>query len=570
MQMPKNKRPLFQKLFYRYTAILICIVAVLVIYFISETRAGILDTNMDYMKMMNEKSADYLDQSAEDTRHILSDLYQSAEVLNDLLNYMRLGEEEYQKYRLDQYMASSSLVYEGFDDYMEKVMQSYPSIEHIELISYEQNRLTDCYPNGKNYISGDVKARIAEVGSENLAGDGEFSYVKELRDPVTMLSAGCMIVSFQSEEFREIQKYYSKAELFIYNKQGSVVYLSDDGLDVERFLQSAKTGSDGKFLKAYTQKAEVQGYTVYSYMNRQKAAAIPWPAFLTIVGLGLVAVIIGEICVHYYLKHLAKRLEVIVSGMDQVMTGDLNVRLPAEQSGDELDVISGHFNEMCQRLDRYIKKSYLAEIEQKNAELFALQSQINPHFLYNTLEAIRMKALMNGDREVGKMLYSMAVIFRSQIKEADVITVVQEIHYCKKYLELFEYRYADKFTSEVRCPEELMNYPIIKFVLQPLIENYFVHGIRTEEDGNKILIWVEKEGETLLIHIEDNGRGMSEEELCKTNEKLKENPEDSGKSIGIQNVNRRIKAVYGDDYGIVLKKSRMGGLHVIVRVGTKE
>lgn len=568
--MPKNKRPLFQKLFHRYTAILVCIVAVLVLYFISETRSGILDTNMDYMKMMNEKTVDYLGQSADNTRYILLDLYQSSEVLNDLLNYMKLGEEDYQKYRLDQYMASPSLSYEGFDDYMEKVMQSYPSIAHIELISYAEGRRTDCYPNGKNYISNDVKARIADVGDENLTEDGEFSYAKELRDPVTMQSAGCMIVSFRSGEFQEIQKYYSKAELLIYNKMENIVYLSDRKLDVKHFIQSMKEGSDEKYLRAYTQKTEVQGYTVYSYMKKQKAAAIPWPAFLTIVGLGLLAVIVGEICVHYYLKHLAKRLEIIVSGMDQVMTGDLNVRLPADLNGDELDVISGHFNEMCRRLDRYIKKSFLAEIEQKNAELFALQSQINPHFLYNTLEAIRMKALMNGDREVGKMLYSMAVIFRSQIKEADVITVVQEIHYCKKYLELFEYRYGDKFTSEVLCPEELMNYPIIKFVLQPLIENYFIHGIRTEEEGNKIVIWVEKEEETLLIHIEDNGRGMSREELTKANKKLRENPDDSGKSIGLSNVNRRIKAVYGDAYGISLEESKMGGLHVVVRVGTKE
>lgn len=567
--MPKNKKPLFQKLFYRYTAILICIVAVLVLYFISATKSRVQATNIDYMKMMNEKATDYLKQCADNTGYINADLYQSSGVFEDLLNYMRLDSEEYQKYRLDQYMASPLLSYEGFDDYMEKVMQSYPSITHIELASYEQGRITDCYPNGKNYISNEVKTRIAEAADENLTRDGEFSYVREIRDPVTMQSVGCMIISFQSEEFEEIQRYYSQAELFIYNKSGKVVHKSYADMDEHDLLDAIETDSDENYLRAYIQKTDVAGYTVYSYMNKQKASRLPLTAFLAIIGLGLLAVAAGELCVHYYLRHLEKRMEVIVSGMDQVMTGDLNVRLPVDLNGDELDVIAGHFNEMCVRLDRYIKKSYLAEIEQKNAELSALQSQINPHFLYNTLEAIRMKALMNGDREVGKMLYSMAVIFRSQIKEADVITVVQEIHYCKKYLELFEYRYAGKFTSEVECPEELMNYPIIKFVLQPLIENYFVHGIRTEEDGNIIRIWVEKAEDDLLIHLEDNGRGMTEEELDETNRKLRENPEDSRKSIGLQNVNRRIKAVYGEEYGIKLGKSQMGGLHVTVRAGIK-
>lgn len=567
--MPKNKKPLFQKLFYRYTAILICIVAVLVLYFISATKSRVQATNIDYMKMMNEKATDYLKQCADNTGYINADLYQSSGVFEDLLNYMRLESEEYQKYRLDQYMASPLLSYEGFDDYMEKVMQSYPSITHIELVSYEQGRITDCYPNGKNYISNEVKTRIAEAADENLTRDGEFSYVREIRDPVTMQSVGCMIISFQSEEFEEIQRYYSQAELFIYNKSGKVVHQSYAEMDEHDLLEAIETGSDENYLRAYIQKTDVAGYTVYSYMNKQKASRLPLTAFLAIIGLGLLAVAAGELCVHYYLRHLEKRMEVIVNGMDQVMTGDLNVRLPVDLNGDELDVIAGHFNEMCVRLDRYIKKSYLAEIEQKNAELSALQSQINPHFLYNTLEAIRMKALMNGDREVGKMLYSMAVIFRSQIKEADVITVVQEIHYCKKYLELFEYRYAGKFTSEVECPEELMNYPIIKFVLQPLIENYFIHGIRTEEDGNIIRIWVEKAEDDLLIHLEDNGRGMTEEELDETNRKLRENPEDSRNSIGLQNVNRRIKAVYGEEYGIKLGKSQMGGLHVTVRAGIK-
>ena len=128
---------------------------------------------------------------------------------------------------------------------------------------------------------------------------------------------------------------------------------------------------------------------------------------------------------------------------------------------------------MCRKLDAYIQKSYLAEIEKKNAQLQALQSQINPHFLYNTLEAIRMKAICNGDRDVGKMLYSMSVLFRSQLKDADWITIGQELDYCKQYLELFEYRYNGIFTYKIDCPVELLGIKVIKFILQPIVENYF-------------------------------------------------------------------------------------------------
>ncbi len=164
----------------------------------------------------------------------------------------------------------------------------------------------------------------------------------------------------------------------------------------------------------------------------------------------------------------------------------------------------------------------------------------------------------------------MAVIYRSQLKESDVITVVQEIHYYKKYLELFEFRFQGKFTSTVICPEEFMNYPIIKFILQPVIENYFIHGIRAESEGNEICILVESDEYALVINVIDNGRGMSEEEIQTKNEELKQNKIDTKKSIGLFNVNGRIKAVYGEEYGVQLKRSDSGGMHIILRVGMGE
>ena len=235
----------------------------------------------------------------------------------------------------------------------------------------------------------------------------------------------------------------------------------------------------------------------------------------------------------------------------------------------ELDVIARYFNEMCVNLDEHIKKRYLAEIEQKDAEMSALQSQINPHFLYNTLEAIRMKAICNGDREVGKMLYSLAVTFRAQIKEADVITLAQELHYCKKYMELFEFRYQNQFRASVECPEEYLQVPVIKFVLQPVIENYFIHGIRMKEQDNYVRIVVEKEternGKGFRIIVEDNGKGMDEEAMAAKNRELAKDSMEKHSSIGIANVNRRLRAVYGRECGICLEPGSEGGLRVILR-----
>ena len=248
---------------------------------------------------------------------------------------------------------------------------------------------------------------------------------------------------------------------------------------------------------------------------------------------------------------------------------DVHINTPNNKPLDELDIIAENFNQMCQDMDAYIQKSYLAEIEQRNAELCALQSQINPHFLYNTLEVIRMKAICNGDREVGRMLYSLAVIFRSQIKEADIITIAKELHYCKKYLELFEYRYHNKFSFEINCPEVLMEKPVIKFVVQPIIENYFVHGIRLEATDNLLMISVYQQGKDIVIYVSDNGKGMTEEEVQRKNEQLKSGKRETG-SIGIQNVHTRMRAAYGDAYGVSLKRNEPGGICVMLRFPGEE
>ncbi|MCI6467696.1 MAG: sensor histidine kinase [Faecalicatena sp.] len=566
-RMPKKSpKQLFHKLFYRYTVLIVCIVLALAVYFISAMRNRILETNRHYMDMMTEEAASYVDECSQTAGHIQAELYQSSGILNDLLTYFQYEPEEYQKYRLDTFIASSSAAYEGFNNFMEKVMENNSDIRSIEIIAYDKSEVTTCYPDGKTYIRQNAKLRMAEVERRDLARDGTFSFVKEIRDPDTLTGAGCMIVNFKADQFRKIQEYYSIAGLLVCSQNHMVIFQSDNELDANAFFQTQEGEIARDTSQYYVQKSDIGDYSIYGMADKKKAAQVPFTTILAVLGVGLGVILLGEWCVRIYLLHLTGRLNHIIDGMQRVTTGDLSMRLAADENGDELDVISTQFNEMCQELDRYIQKSYLAEIEQKNAEMEALQSQINPHFLYNTLEAIRMKAICNGDRDVGKMLYSMSVIFRSQLKDSDIITLIQEMHYCKKYLELFEYRYQGKFTSKVECPEELMNYPVMKFILQPIVENYFVHGIRSEQEGNTIHIWAKRIEDALFVHIEDNGKGMTEEEIEAKNAELGA-AEHHKKSVGISNVNTRIRAVYGDGYGVILKSREGGGLHVIVKIG---
>lgn len=566
----RSSKQLYNKLLFIYTAVIICVVSALMIYFLNSMRERYLESNMEYMQMMHEEAVKYMESCDDVADYLHEELYKSSMEMKDLLHYLTDNEEEYQKYRLDAYSKYYLLEYKGIEDFSATAFEAYPSLKRLAFISYSKGDLTSFVGSQNIYHTEDGDAVLERMKSGNLANPGEFSFLKEIRDPLTMQSMGAMLVTFDAENFQRIYNYYKMPELAVYNESGTVIYASCSDYVLEHMKAAQEEGElEGK-LKAYVLSTNLEKNHVIVYLRKAKAAEIPFPLVLMIVGVAMLVFFISELLVRYYLQRVSMRLNGILDGMTQVMSGDLTVRLSAEKNGDELDVIARHFNEMCEKLDMYIQKSYLAEIEQKNAEMAALQSQINPHFLYNTLEAIRMKAICNGDREVGKMLYSMAVTFRSQLKEADVITLAQELHYCKKYLELFEYRYPRQFQSSVDCPLEYMKVPIIKFVLQPIIENYFIHGIRMRDNDNYIRIMVEKREEDFEIIVEDNGRGMSEEEIRVKNQQLMENKMDKNKSIGISNVNRRVKAVYGNRYGVKIEQAATGGLKVILRFKPEE
>ena len=562
----KNPRHLFHKLFLSYSAVLILIVGVLILFFISSSRTRLLETNQDYAGKLCGEAVLEVSRASSDADYLHRAVYQNSSELQDLLNYFRYDTEEYLRRHLDTYASSNTLDNKDIYSYVENAYSAYPNIKKIEFISYNNNKTTVFYSENDIRVNDNGRERRKEILDGGLASAGSYSFQKEIRDPLSMRVEGCIIFTFDTGEMTELQEKYPMAELYLYYKNGNQVYPGENSLLLDDFQQE----DAGKKLKSYIQIQSVEDYIVATRLDKHTAASIPAVHILAILGMGIALVIAGEILISSYLKRLSGRLDGILQGMNQVQTGNLKVQLPENEHGDELDMISRHFNLMCQELESYIRKSYLAEIEQQNAEMQALQSQINPHFLYNTLEAIRMKAICNGDREVGKMLYSLAVTFQSQLKEADVITLMQEMHYCKKYLELFEYRYQGKFHSSVECGPELSNIPVIKFILQPIIENYFIHGIRMEENDNEINIYARRAGEDLFIHVEDNGRGMPEKDMESKNRELANNEMDTRKSIGVTNVNRRLKAAYGDTCGVFLTANHPRGMHVILKVKVKE
>ncbi|SHO45996.1 sensor histidine kinase [Anaerocolumna xylanovorans] len=561
---------LYRKLFMTYTLIMTVIVISLILFFINSIRDQTKENNLRYSQLLLEDASGYIKDMEETSNLIQYNLYKSEDELTDVTNYLEYDMETYLEKKLDAFYNSRQGSYNGIEDFAGSALELSDYITEIAFVSYSNKEVTTFYK------SNDIRTKKLDNNIDTLikdriqTEDGTITFIKEIHNTDNLENVGFMKITFSSKGFEKEYQYYKKSQLAVFTDDGRIIYQSDPGLNM--VLLYDRKGSlvsqkqmESK-LKAHVSYSKMDEMNILCYMKTSQAEKIPLIQWLSLLLLGFTLFLLGEIIIHVRLDYFTKRLEELLSTMEQVKSGNLNVSFDSikDKKKDEIDIIGEHFNRMCKDLDSHIKKRYLAEIEQKNAEMNALQSQINPHFLYNTLESIRMKAILNDDKEVGKMLYNLAVIFRSQVKESNIITIAKELYYCKKYLEVFEFRFADKFRFDIDCREEYMERPVMKFIVQPLVENYFVHGIRLKEEDNYLLIRVWEEEEAMAVSVEDNGKGMTGEEIREKNLELNEDDNGTG-SIGLLNVHRRLKRAYGDKYGVHIEENRDRGLKVIIR-----
>lgn len=564
----KNTKQIYKRLIITYTCVILGIVFVLEGYFIMSIQRERRTRDLEYNQEMCQEAANYIERIANIAADVQYGLYQNKTQIQDAVWFLTLDLEGYFRKKFEEYSKNNNNVYQGMDYFAKDAFRYSSNMTHITFASFSSNKTYTYYPNG------DIKADISSYDTKldkdfNIQiKDGSITFNKEICDPDTFQEIGCLKISFNVKGFSELEGKYRESKLLIFSDNNGTVYSSEK----DAWINDLKKKEDITVLEKkhhiYINKVRTRELNVIAYVEKGKTGELSILVWVMLFWMGIGVFLIGMYFVNQKILHLSNRLEVILKGMERVMGGDLSVRLEVQRE-DELDIIAENFNIMCENLDTYIEKSYLAEIEQKNAEMNALQSQINPHFLYNTLEAIRMKAICNGDKEVGKMLYGLAVVFRSQIRDDNVVNVAKELYYCKKYLELFEFRYQNKFQFTIDCPEEYAVKPVIKFIVQPIIENYFAHGIRLQEEDNFLEIKVESINGNLLIHIKDNGIGMTDEEIISKQEEMKEKISKAG-SIGLLNVHRRMVAAYGDDYGIELRKNEHQGLWVTLKIPMEE
>lgn len=268
-----------------------------------------------------------------------------------------------------------------------------------------------------------------------------------------------------------------------------------------------------------------------------------------------------------FARRFSRRVNLLVDKFKSAETGDLSVK-KAISGGDEISVLDEHFSHMLIKLDKLIKTNYVQELDRKKLELKNLQLQINPHFLYNTLETISGIAAVNKVFIIGDISGKLGEIFRYSLGKnyGDFVSLKDELKHIENYIFIQKVRYGDKLEVFYDIEQETKDCLVPRFILQPIVENSILHGIAPKANGGSIEIHANLESVNLVIRIEDDGIGMDSGRVKIINDAMKNPTADNedGTGVGIRNVNRRVKFVYGDEYGVKLESSVNKGSSCII------
>lgn len=288
---------------------------------------------------------------------------------------------------------------------------------------------------------------------------------------------------------------------------------------------------------------------------------------ISIISIGAVSIFI----ILVFSSSFAKRLRFLLVHMEKVKKGNFKVS-SVNNYNDEIGIVHNNFNEMVEKLDQSINENYVQKLKKREAELKALQFQINPHFLYNTLECINSIAIVNSCTEISKIVLKLGEMLRYNLNNtvSEYVELKEEINQIHNYVDIQKIRFGDKFSVVFDIPEEFENLKILRFILQPVIENFIVHGFTDKKEKGCAEISVNEVDGIIEFYIQDDGTGIPQHRLTLINDRLKINDEwqvdGNKKSIGLQNVNSRIKLAYGEEFGLDIKSTEGIGTIVKIRI----
>ncbi|WP_322894759.1 sensor histidine kinase [Enterococcus faecium] len=500
------------------------------------------------------------------SRIIKNQLVGNSEKIENVTTYLTKPIDQYLMYVYEQQNSTDELV-----SFPNQIKDLYANYEELSAIYIVLNQLPEYYESSRENKGGEIKK-----GTPKLL---DAFYIKL---PITQGGAesGSIFIGFQKKEldmilenltsFNGLSLYMisgttNRLYTFHDNKIAKETFERQEMIITESLKKNSQLPIDDLEKNNFVQHQELSDdYRILAVLDK-KSVKIE-------TGKNLAPLIIGIIILDNILliflyktfKRYSQQVSIVMQAMDQTAAGNLETRIDITNTEYELKELSIGINEMLDSTNQFVEDIYKLEIKQQDAHMRALQAQINPHFLYNTLEYIRMYAISEGSEELADVVYAFSALLRNNTNQEKTITLKEELDFCEKYVYLYQMRYPNRVAYHFMIDPDLEKIEVPKFVIQPLVENYFKHGIDFTRFDNALSVKVLQEGKRVRIIIKDNGKGMTEKRLKQIEEKLSHPKVELHGSIGLQNVNERLRASFGSSYYMSLENNETGGLTVSI------
>lgn len=325
----------------------------------------------------------------------------------------------------------------------------------------------------------------------------------------------------------------------------------------ENWIQGQeKIGSDSENIYIYS-KGDYSKLGLFLRIDRKAIMGNVSDIKISLLCVMLLMLLLSLIPAFYLTRMVYRPLQELTHTIKHVSDGELEIRAEVI-SKDEIGSLSVEFNQMLDQIEHLIQEVIEQETQKKNAELEALQYQITPHFLYNTLNSIKCAAMLRGEKDLAKLLEDFVELLQASIsKKGTFLTVAEEIHILKNYLNLQNFRYGGEFMVVYEVEDEVQQCLVPRLLLQPLVENALLHGLDIKEKNGRITIRAWRKKEKLYLEVEDNGRGMTQEQIRELlNSKAKKTR--GLTAVGVSNIRERLSLYYGSEAGLSYESGESG------------
>lgn len=491
--------------------------------------------------------------------------------------------------------------------------------QKLEYLANNNDLLADTYLywNDKEYQNLQVRERIERVLNNAINDEEFFSYGMMISEEERGVAVGSSypdmdsiknkISSSRRKEINKVQwvtmgmeNIFCYKQVYIGTEENTLSYyivlggktknllkmLKSISLDEdhdlvlldENYKEVMKIGKSSLNNQSYVEKNQLKnGWILKNEFGGEKVFI---DVSISTVFIALLMLIIAGVNLYLFsesitepLKKVTDKIEVVENMAEQQQFHKLSLELKETADGqDEHAILEREFDRMVLRQRELLKHMYVTKITEqelqtkiKELELNVMQQQINPHFLFNVLETIYWMAEEKGYEKIGEMISTLGDFFKLSVSgKKEYVIISEEIENAKSYVALLKILYGGRLRVEWNISKDVLQYNTIKLTLQPIIENAFEHGFANMETGGVIWISCNKEKDTIVFTIEDNGQGMTKKQLSDLTEYIDSKEYDSNKSVGVKNVNTRIKLYFGEKYG--LQYSSTFGQGTIVKI----